>query len=248
MNPAGVAIVLIEPKGAANIGSVCRAMRNFGFSDLRLVKPRTDHLSGEARNMAVKAEEVLEAATVHDDLAAAVADCRLVIGTTRRFGKYREEFLHPDEAGRMVAQLPGGSRAALVFGREDKGLSTAELDYCQRFLTIPVTEDHPSMNLAQAVCLCLYETARSLAAVPETTPGSGEPPAASLDLEEMYGHMERTLLEIGFLNPQNPTHLMRAFRRMLNRQGLTGREVRIVRGMLSRVDWLESERKRLVGE
>ena len=219
-------------------------MEDFGFSDLRLVTPRVIHLSEEARHMAVKAAHLLESATIYDSLTEAVADCQLVLGTTRRFGRYREEFVHPEEAAGAIAGLAAESRAALVFGREDTGLTTAELDLCQRLLTIPVADQHPSMNLAQAVCVCLYETGRAIETVAQEAPTPEEPPAAGRELEEMYQHMEQTLFEAGFLDPQNPKHLMRAFRRMLGRQGLTSREVRILRGLVSRIAWLDGERKK----
>ncbi len=156
--------MLVEPQGALNIGSVARAMMNFGFSDLRLVNPQTDHLSDEARRMAVKATSLLEGAQIHPDLPSALADCHLAMGTTRRFGKYREDFLHPDQAAQEILALPPAQRTALVFGREDKGLHTAELDLCQRLITIPTGDLLPSMNLAQAVSLCLYEAAKAAGA------------------------------------------------------------------------------------
>lgn len=237
-----IAVVLVEPQGALNIGSTCRAMANFGFSDLRLVAPRIDHLGEDARRMAVKALPLLEQARVFPDLAAALEDCRLVLGTTRRFGKYREDFLHPEGAARMLLPVGEESPAALVFGREDKGLLTAELDLCQRFVTIPTSEALPSMNLAQAVSLCLYSVWR------EATADRGEKPpgrrtALHGEVEGLFCHMRRTLLDIGFLDPQNPDHILHSFRRIFGRAGLNSREVRILHGLMSRIDWLEGERR-----
>ena len=221
-------------------------MGNFGFSDLRLVNPQVDHLGEEARRMAVKAGALLENARIFEDLAAALADCHLALGTTRRFGKYREQFLHPDEAGSILAPWTEKGRVALVFGREDKGLLTSELDLCQRFVTIPTSEEFPSMNLAQAVALCLYETAKAAAG------GSGQPHgrkkfASGKILESMYRHMRQTLLEIEFLDPQNPDHILRTFRRIFGRAGLNDREVRIFHGLWSRIDWVDHERKKSSG-
>lgn len=238
MTPDKICVVLVEPKGAGNIGSVCRVMMNFGFSDLRLVNPRVDHLCDEARHMAVKAANLLETVSLHADLAGALADCHFSLGTTRRFGKYREEFLHPDKAASLIYELPEDSRAALVFGREDKGLQASELDLCQQFITIPTSEDFPSMNLAQAVSLCLYELATASDIAPEE-PLSDIPPASGETMELMCQHMQKTLLDIGYLDPQNPNHLMRTFRRIFGRQLLNEREVRILRGLWSRIDWLK---------
>ncbi|WP_432822054.1 RNA methyltransferase [Trichloromonas sp.] len=240
---ANVAVVLVEPQGPLNIGSVCRAMMNFGFSDLRLVNPSADPLAEEARWMAVKAGALLEQARVFPDLATALADCQLALGTTRRFGKYREEFLHPDEAARHLLPQTEVGKVALVFGREDKGLLTSELDLCQRFITIPTSDELPSMNLAQAVSLCLYETSKTLGELRGKSHGRKKLATGDV-LEGMYAHMKRTLVDIGFLDSQNPDHILRSFRRIFGRSGLNDREVRILHGMLRSIDWVDSERRK----
>lgn len=245
-----ICIVLVEPQGDRNIGSVCRAMANFGFGDLRLVNPQVDHLTHEARQMAVKAGVLLEQAQVFENLEACLADCSLAFGTTRRFGKYREDFLHPDEAAEFFLPRASNGKVALVFGREDRGLLTSELDLCQRFITIPTNDDLPSMNLAQAVAVCLYETARAAHRLKEgQNRVAGRKKFISGEkLEAMYGHMRRTLVDIEYLNPDNPDHILRAFRRIFGRAGLNEREVRVLRGLWSRIDWVEGERRRLSDE
>jgi len=236
-------VVLVAPSGALNIGSVARAMANFGLSDLRLVAPQTDHLQDEARKMAVKATPILEQARVCAELADALADCHMAFGTTRRFGKYRENLLHPDEAARTLLPLLEKGQVALVFGREDRGLKTEELDLCQRLITIPTSERLPSMNLAQSVAVCLYEVASRHSS--RTVAESGRKLASVAQLEDLFGHMRQSFFDIGYLDPQNPEHILRAFRRFLGRAALDPREVRILRGMLSQIDWVEAERRRL---
>ncbi len=238
-------VVLVAPGGALNIGSVARAMANFGVNDLRLVMPQTDHLQDAARKMAVKATPILEQATIHEDLESALADCRFAIGTTRRFGKYRENLLHPDEAAQTLLPLLAKGCVALVFGRENRGLKTEELDLCQRLITIPTNDQLPSMNLAQSVAVCLYEVAKMQGS--GNAAGAGRKLATVTQLEDMFDHMRRSFREIGYLDPQNPEHILRAFRRFLGRAALDPREVRILRGMLSQIDWIESERRRLEG-
>jgi tRNA/rRNA methyltransferase len=218
-------------------------MMNFGFSDLRLVNPQTDHLVDDARRMAVKAGGLLERASLFSSLEEALQDCHLSLATTRRFGKYREDFLHPDQAADYLLPWTEKGRVALVFGREDKGLTTSELDLCQRLITIPTNDQLPSMNLAQSVVLCLYETAKAQAATQGKT-GGRKKLATNKVLESMYGHMRRTLCDIGFLDPQNPDHILRSLRRIFGRAGLNEREVRILRGLWSRLDWLEGERRK----
>ena len=239
-----LSIVLVEPQGERNIGSVARAMANFGMSDLRLVAPQADHLDDEARKMAVKASVLLEQATLYPHLQAALADCHYAYATTRRFGKYRADFLHPDEAASQLLPLLDGGRVAMVFGREDKGLKTGELDLCQRLVTIPTGGSIQSMNLAQSVVICLYEVARRHGQLLGKQPG-GKSLATIAELETLFTHMRDTFLTISYLNVQNPEHIMRSYRQMLGRAGLDDREVRILRGLLSEIDRIEGERRAL---
>jgi tRNA/rRNA methyltransferase len=247
MSLANICVILVEPQGALNVGAVCRSMMNFGFSDLRLVCPQIDLQSDEARRMAVKAAGLLETARIYPGLAEALDDCSFSLGTTRRFGKYREDFLHPDEAAQQLLPLAEHGRVGLVFGREDRGLLTAELDLCQRFITIPTSDELPSMNLAQAVSVCLYETAKLDGSSRQKSAGRKRL-AAGKNLDSMFQHMRQTLLDIEFLDEQNPDHILRTFRRIFGRAGLNEREVRILHGLWSRIDWLQGERKRTGGK
>jgi tRNA/rRNA methyltransferase len=233
-----ICVVLVEPRGPRNIGSVCRAMLNFGLNDLRLVNPQTDHLGHDARQMAVSGTTLLEAAKLFSSLEEALADRTLSYGTTRRFGKYREGLIHPDQAARQLLPEAASGRVALVFGREDKGLHTAELDLCQRFVTIPTDERLPSMNLSQAVLVCLYEISKARGEQAQLSHGRKQL-ASGERVEQMFQHMKQTLTDVGFLNPQNPDHIMRAFRRIFGRSGLNEREVRILQGLWSQMDALK---------
>lgn len=229
-----IALILVEPQGGYNIGSICRVMMNFGFNDLRIVNPRVDHLSKEARDMAVTAKEtVLRAARKYDSLEEAIADCHLVIGTTRRLGKkYRNEFITPDQIGRTCASLPSHQKVALVFGREDHGLNNDELSLCDIFITIDTSPELPSLNLAQAVAICLYEFSRQSQ---QSHPAPSEL-AASENKESMIQHMRKTLLASGYLDPVNPDHVLRTYRKIFNRAGLDEREVRMLHGLWSLID------------
>ena len=239
-----ISIVLVEPQGPINVGSVCRCMMNFGCSDLRLVNPCPEYRSLNARRMALKAESILKHAPLFQSLQQAIADCHLAFGTTRRFGKYREEFLTPEQAAGLARTQSPDSRVAFVFGREDRGLHTSELDLCQFFITIPTDCAYPSMNLSHAVSLLLYELRKAAMDVARAHNDS-QVPAPAADVENMFQHMRRTLLEAEYLDPQNPDHVLRAFRRLFGRTGLNDREVRILQGLWSRIDWIEGERKKL---
>jgi len=229
-------IILVEPQGPLNVGSVCRAMANFGFDDLRLVNPQTDHLCDEARRMAVKATPLLENAEVFPSLAEALADCHFAVAATRRIGGYRDDYCHPDQAARELLPLSVNGRVGLVFGREDHGLFNSELDLCQRLITIPTADELRSMNLAQAVSLCLYEIYKARKAHVSHAPSKKL--ASSEELEAMLQHMRQCMSDIKYLNPQNPEHIVRTYRHIFGRAQLDEREVRTIQGLWSHIEWL----------
>lgn len=229
-----VSIILVEPQSPGNVGMVCRAMKNMGLADLRLVKGcAIDH--PESFKFAVSARDILEGARIFPSLEDAMADTELSVATTRRHGKYRQEIYSPPEIVRKISENLGGNRAAIVFGREDSGLTTDEISQCRWHATIPSADEYGSLNLAQAVLVFCYELYQK--GLPGGMPEQSRSLADASLLESLYAHMERTLLRIGFLNPQNPAHLMRAVRRVFSRAELDEREVSIFRGMMSQIDW-----------
>ena len=231
-----VRVVLVRPKGSGNIGSVARAMKNTGLKDLYLVGGgRTE--SFMARSMAVHAEDILKQARRFDTIREAVADCGMVVGTTCRGGLYRSHCELPHAVARDIVASIGGQDAkptALLFGPEDHGLSNIDLKHCQRLIAIPSHPEYPSLNLAQAVMVCLYETyLTSLDEVPEETIER----ATAESVEALFDRMKKTLLDIGFLDPQNPEHILLGLRRILGRAGLEARDIRILSGLFRQVEW-----------
>jgi tRNA/rRNA methyltransferase len=232
-----IIIVLVEPQSPGNIGMTCRAMKNMGFNRLRIVKG-CDRFDPEALKFAVAARDLLESAQVFPDLASALSDCTLTVGTTRRHGKYRQEILSPAEvSSRLREQANPDCGAAIVFGREDSGLTTEELSLCRWHATIPTSSEYGSLNLAQSVLLFCYELGKASESV-----GGGRPLdlAKSDEMESLFGHLHATLNKIGFLNEQNPDHMMRSLRRIFFRANLDSREVTVLRGMLTQIDWASS--------
>lgn len=212
----------------------CRAMKNMGFTSLRIVKG-CDRFHPEALKFAVSARDVLESAVVYPDLAAAIADCTLTVGTTRRHGKYRQEILNPGEVSNVLKeQISPTCRAAIIFGREDNGLTTEELALCRWHATIPTSAEYGSLNLAQAILLFCYELGMADSPVTE---GRTDEMATSFEMETYFQQLHESMKKIGFLNEQNPEHIMRSLRRIFFRASLDSREVSILRGMLTQIDW-----------
>ncbi len=229
-----VTVILVEPQNPGNVGMVCRAMKNMGLSSLRLVNPcRTDH--PDATKFAVSARDLLERAVLFPSLREALGDCPFSVATTRRHGKYRQEISSPQEIAAKIGGIQGAGRVALVFGREDSGLTTEEVALCRWQATIPTAGEFGSLNLAQAVLIFAYELFRDSGN--SSFPQVERVPAAGHELESLYDHMEESFLRIGFLNPQNPAHIMRTFRRIFARAELDSREVSVLRGLVAQIDW-----------
>jgi|SRR5208282_151753 len=251
------AFVLFRPQSAGNIGAAARALKNMGFDDLRLVAPGTLN-SREAVAMAVHADDVLARATTYPDLAAALADCSVAVGTTSRRGGYRSR-AHPLRAAATeLNALAGSNRIAIVFGREDRGLTNRELKLCNRLITIPTAPEYPSLNLAQAVVVVAYElmmAAEESAAATEAAraPQSLEAArpqqfAAAAFSDAMLARMAEALVSIGFISDDNPDHIMFAIREILGRSGLTAREVEILNGMARQMRWVAEGGYRTLAE
>jgi tRNA/rRNA methyltransferase len=239
MTPAldRIRIVLVEPLYGGNIGQVSRAMLNFGLRRLVLVNPR-EHRTAESYWMARDGKEIMDAAEVHPSLEAALAAVGLAVGTTRRVGKYRRPAMDPESCARDLAPLTRENDVAIVFGREDSGLTAEELKLCQWLVTIPANPEFPSLNLAQAVLLMGSTLYRStLAPASEAAAGAGIRLAGPAELERLYQHLEETLGAIGFLTGDHAPSILISLRRIFGRANLESRDVAILRGVLGQMDW-----------
>jgi tRNA/rRNA methyltransferase len=239
------AFVLYRPQSGGNVGAAARALKNMGFDDLRLVGvgPLNDR---DAVKMAVHADDLLASATVYPDLGAALADCSIVVGTTSRRGGYRSRATPLRAAAVELHSLAGANKIAIVFGREDRGLTNRELKLCHRLVTIPTAPEYPSLNLAQAVMVVAYELMMA-ATAPIETEGAPEFVAASVS-DPMLDRMAEALVAIGFIPDDNPEHIMLAIREIFGRSGLTAREVEILNGMVRQIRWVADGGHRTLAE
>ena len=232
-----IRVVLVGTQHPGNIGAAARAMRTMGLERLALVAPR--HFPHpEAAAMAASAGEVLERASMHADLAEAVADCRLVLGCTARDRRIALPQLAPREAaGRAVrAAAEGEGEVALVFGRERTGLENSELQLCHCAVHIPADPACSSLNLAAAVQVLAYEVRLALLDAGGDAQASAAPAdrlASHAELEGFFGQLHDTLDEIDFHKGRNPDAAMRKLRRIFLRTELRAGEVRLLRGVLA---------------
>lgn len=227
-------VILVETSHPGNIGAVARAMKNMRLPCLRLVKPKFfPHADATARSAG--AEDVLRNAEIHDSLASAIADCHVVIGASARDRTISWPTLNVREmAERWAGRLQPEQQVALVFGRENNGLNNQELDSCHYLLRIPCNPDFSSLNLAAAVQVIGYELFVASGERASSTIGDvGEdPPASAEQMEAFYQHLQQTMADIGFLQPERSKSIMRRLRRLFNRSHLDTKELDILRGIL----------------
>ena len=206
-------------------------MKNTGLSKLVLVNP-VDFLVEEAYSMACGAKDLLIGAEVFPTLDEALEGHQFVVGTTRRKGKGRHPIYPFGEMVPRIIEFADRNRVAILFGREDKGLSNEELARCNLLTEIPAHEAYPSYNLAHAVLLCCYELFNAVRSVPESKIRL----ATRREVEGMYQHLERTLELLGYGEKGLLETIMKNMRRLFGRTGLMRKEVNMIRGICSRIE------------
>lgn len=241
-------VVLVEPQMGENIGMVARAMGNFGWKRLRLVRPRDGWPNAKANATASLATHVIDAAELFDSVEEALADCTLVYATSARQHDLAKGVVGPQEAaqGSCDQAARGGGRTAYVFGREAWGLTNDEVALCDRILTLPVDPECASLNLSQAVLICAYEWRR---AAFEATGAANEaatlpvgyaeraPRAAKGLMQGMFDHLEGLLDISGFFHPpEKRDRMVRNLRSIFQRSEMNEQEVRTMRGVFSSLD------------
>ncbi|MEI6970193.1 MAG: RNA methyltransferase [bacterium] len=229
-----VRIVMVSPLYGGNVGSVCRAMANMGLSDLAIVAPVGLDME-EARKMCCSATALLEGRRTFGSLEEAVADCGLVMGATARPGLYRSHSLSPRELAPRVLAAAKTAKVALVFGREDNGLTNEELAICTQIIKIPSTPEYTSLNVSHAVMVCCYEIFASSGLYDPPSERSEEAP--SLVREQMFAIWRETLLKLGFMKEDKALHMMLGLRRVLSRGRLTRNDVKIMMGIARQAMW-----------
>lgn len=227
-------IVLVGTTHPGNIGAAARAMKTMSQDQLYLVEPKI-FPSAEATSRATGADDVLASATVCSSLKDAIAGCDLVIGTSARTRSIPWPMVLPRECAETVSDAKYSS-VAIVFGRENSGLSNEELELCNLVMQIPTNEAYSSLNLASAVQIICYEI--HLLGINNTTIDTSESDALLVKQDKMemfYQHLEQCMIDIGFHDVDNPRLLMHRMRRLFNRAQLEESECNILRGILAKV-------------
>jgi len=232
---ANIRIVLVNTSHPGNIGSVARAMKTMGLSELYLVEPQ-QFPHRQATDLAVSAADVLERAVVCDTLESAIHDCGLVVGTSTRSRTIPWPMLTPREFAEKARLDAGKTKIAILFGREQSGLSNEELHLCHFHIQIPTAAEYSSLNLAAAVQVIAYELQVASLLSPQIPEAWDFAWATAEQMESFYEHLRRVLIEIEFLNPEVPRQLMTRLRRLFHRARLDVMELNILRGVLAAVE------------
>jgi len=223
-------IVLVEPREAGNVGAAARAMLNFGFDDMVIVGEHPQLLPVSSW-WASGADEVLEKARFVPTLADAIGDAHMTVATTSMRGRTSPVTYSAQTLAEKFATLRDDQILALVFGREDSGLTREELMLCQYTAAIPTNDRFPTMNLAQSICVFCYE----LTSITPRSSSRDLPDAATI--ERLHQRARELLLRIGFLHENNPDRIYEDLRAMVARADLDEREATIVLGMLRQMEW-----------
>ncbi|RZV49567.1 MAG: RNA methyltransferase, partial [Pseudomonadales bacterium] len=228
-----IRIVLVNPSHPGNVGAAARAMKNMGLFQLVLVAPQ-EFPDPRAIWRAASAKDLVENAQVFVTLDEAIANCEFVVDTSARERRIPWPCVEPREMAEQIYAKPADCKMAVLFGREDSGLTNEELQRCNLHVNVPTSDAYRSLNLAMAVQIMCYELRmRSLASEqrPEQPMDEwDEPLATSEDVERFYEHLSQTLAELEFYDPKNPKQLMTRLRRLFNRTQLDKMELNILRG------------------
>lgn len=239
-----IKIVLVEPAGALNIGSIARVMKNMSLNQLVVVNPQCDPTAEEARIMAVHAQDVLDNIVIAPDLPTALQGCQKAIATTARSRSLPTALETPRKA--LPWLLESNATSALIFGPENRGLNNQELNYGQRFVGITSNPEYPSLNLAQAVGICAYElyqaflslnVDKSLAYDKLQVESDSVQNAPVEAVEAYYEDLQSLLLDIGYLYPHTAVTRMAKIRRLYNCANLKLEDVSMLRGMVRQMKW-----------
>lgn len=227
---SNLVVVMTEPQDVVNIAGVVRAMKNMGFGTLRLVNPK-DFDPWRIEGIAHRTKDIVEATGIFGTLDEALADTVFVLGTTARARTAGRNYVRPREAAPGVIQRAGEGRVAVVFGREDRGLTNEQLDLCHQVAIVPTDPEHSSLNLAQAALLTMYEIFLAAGGEEQALPRGRRATrtATREELEEMYAALQAGLGRINFFKgTRRPEAVVRTLRTILGRAELDQRESRLL--------------------
>lgn len=232
---SNIRIVLVNPSHPGNIGAVARAMKTMGLGQLYLVAPKR-FPDKQAVIMASHADDLLENAVVVENLSEAIGDCGAVFGTSNRVREISWKIFDPNQAANQIVTQAKSTPVAILFGREDSGLTNEELQQCHYQIIIPTNPEYSSLNIAAAVQVICYEIRMASLGVDKLIHEMTDEYASHKELENFYVHLDKVLWQIDFLKSTRSSHIMNRMRRLINRAQPEKKEVKILRGILTAIE------------
>ena len=230
-------IVLVEPAGTINVGSVARLCENFNINELRLVSPKCDYLAKESKKMAVRGIKILEEAKIYKDLNSALSDCSRIIATCGRKDHGEIPLFSNKDALRWALESDREETIAIVFGREDRGLSNEELLKANKVISLNTSDNYPSLNLSHAVAIILHQLNQFNKLDLVKTNIKNSSPSNLITLEDCINDLGSLLIDIGFLMKHTYKAKITKIKQILIRAEVKDEEVALIRGIISQTRW-----------
>ena len=230
-------VVLIEPSGPINVGSIARLCANFEVNELRIVSPQCDIFSIESKKMALKGKKYLDNCKIFSSLEQAISDCDLVIASSGRIDLGKDSsFESPENIAKWILSFDQVDNIAILFGREDRGLSNSELLFAQKTFTIKTSEKYPSLNLSHAVSVILYELNKGKI-IKSKKDSKVLNLASSKQIYDSFLEIEDILIRIGYLSKDNSYAKISKFKKYIMKTKTSRHELNILRGIVHQINW-----------
>jgi len=236
-------VVLVEPNGPLNVGSIARLCANFEVDELRIISPICDIYSLEAKKMALKGQRYLDKCKIFNNLEQAISDCDLVLASCGRVDKSKDSsFESPEDISKWISSIQQINNLAILFGREDRGLTNEELLMAHRILNIPSSENYPSLNLSHAVSIILYELNKSSKRDSQKDLIAFDL-ASSKQINESFLEIEEMLIRVGYLLKHTSRTKISKFKKYILRANTSIHEMNILRGIVHQITWFLNNSK-----
>ena len=243
-NFSNLKVILVEPNGPLNVGSVARLCSNFEVEELRIVSPKCDIFSLEAKKMALKGQKFLDNCKVFDNIEKAIFDCDLVLASCGRIDVSKDSFFQSSQdIFNWTESFKKINNLAIIFGREDRGLTNSELLLANKTFNIPTSQDNPSLNLSHAVSIVLYELNRSSKRKFNKELEEFNL-ASSKQIHDSFVEIEEMLLEVGYLLKHTSKAKIAKFKTFILRANTSMHEINVLRGIVHQISWLLKNSKK----
>ena len=243
-NISNLIVVLVEPKGPLNIGSIARLCSNFEVNELRIVSPKCDIFSLDAKKMALKGQSYIDNCKIFNNIEKAILDCDLVLGSCGRNDVSNDkDFESPEELSKWILSFRNIRSLAILFGREDRGLTNNELLLAHKIFNIPTSQNNPSLNLSHAVSIILYELNKASNNKLKKKLKNFNL-ASSKEINESFLQIEEMLIRTGFLQKHTSLAKLTKFKKYILRAKTTSHEINIIRGTIRQINWYLNYQKK----